>query len=210
MKVVRVNVGGRSRLSFGGDHLDTGIFKAPVAAGAFLTRTGFRGDVQVDHKDHGGPDKAACVYSADNLDAWSEETGDPFPPGTFGENLTVAGMTDGDVCVGDVYSVGAATVRVSQPRQPCHKLAKKVGDLSFADRVVEHGRTGFYFRVLNEGRIGPGANISLENRDDPTCTIDFANDVMYKRRQSSDDLDRLLSQPALSDAWRRMLSARRR
>ena len=209
MKIVSVNAAGSSRLSFGGDHLHTGIFKSPMAGPVTLTTTGIRGDVQVDRKNHGGPDKAICVYSADHYDRWSSETGMQFCPGMFGENLTVDGMREDDVQIGDRYAVGEAEVEVSQPRQPCHKLAKKVGDLRFLDRVIELGLTGFYLRVLKEGRVEATDAIALISRPEGSCSISYANGVMYNRVGGADGLNRLLSVPSLADAWRRSLSARR-
>lgn len=208
MQVVSVNVGGASRLSFDGDRLSTGIFKSPVVAPAFLTPTGFRGDVQVDRENHGGEDKAVCVYERAHLDDWADRLGLPFPAGTFGENLTVTGMQEDEVRIGDVYAIGASEVQVSQPRQPCHKLAKKIGDLEFANQVIEGGQTGFYFRVLKTGHIAPGDSIETVSRNPEACTIDFANRVFYRHLDGPSGIKRLLAEDALSDSWRQMLSAR--
>jgi MOSC domain-containing protein YiiM len=207
VNVVSVNIGGRSRLSLGGESVASGIFKSPTTQ-AYLTRTGFRGDVQVDIKNHGGVDKAVCVYSGDHFLFWKASAGQLFGPGAFGENLTVTGLVEDDVRIGDVYSVGETQLQVSQPRQPCHKLSKKVGDPAFAGEVIKTGLTGFYFRVLVEGIVGPGDVITRISSEASSCTIRFANDVMYRNREGAEDIEKLLSEPFLSDAWKGMLSLR--
>jgi MOSC domain-containing protein YiiM len=207
--VVSVNVGGRSRLSCGGESVESGIFKSAVPQ-AYLTKTGFRGDVQVDREKHGGVDKAVCVYSSDNFEFWQVNAGCSFAPGAFGENLTIAGFVEDDVRIGDVFAVGGTQLQVSQPRQPCHKLSKKIGDPGFAATVIKSGLTGFYFRVLAEGIIQPGDVIRLMSSEASSSTICYANDVMYGRLDGSEHLERLLSEPFLSDAWKHTLSARRR
>ena len=207
MNVASVNIGGRSRLSHGGESVASGIFKSPTTH-AFLTKTGFRGDVQVDRKNHGGVDKAVCVYSGDHFLFWETSAGHLFGPGAFGENLTVTGLAEDDVRIGDVYSVGETQLQVSQPRQPCHKLSKKVGDPAFAGEVIKTGLTGFYFRVLVEGTVGPGDAITRISSEASSCTIRFANDVMYRNRDGAEDIEKLLSEPFLSDAWKGMLLPR--
>jgi MOSC domain-containing protein YiiM len=209
LKVISVNIGGAGRLSFDGAHLQTGIFKSSVEGPAFLTQTGFRGDVQVDRKNHGGPDKAVCVYCADHFDEWEDVVGYRLPPGAFGENLTVTGMDEKTVRIGDVYSVGECELQVSQPRQPCQKLAKKVGDLEFSNRVIALGLTGFYFRVLKEGRVAQGDAITIESTNEDACSIAYANGVLYDRLEGASGIERLLAEPALSSSWRQVLSARR-
>ena len=134
----------------------TGIFKTPVDGPVHLSSLGFTGDGQADLTVHGGPDKAVCVYSADHYPGWRHALGlDPFTFGAFGENLTIDGLDEQQVCIGDVWSVGDALVQVSQPRQPCWKLAMKWRRRTLTDEVVVSGRTGWYFRVQHEGLVAP-------------------------------------------------------
>ncbi len=210
MKVRSVNIGFASRLSLDGDYVQTGIFKSPVKKSAFLTQSGFRGDIQVDRKNHGGPDKAVCVYCADHFEIWTQETGSALSDGAFGENLSVEGMPEWDVLIGDVYRVGRVRVQVSQPRQPCHKLSKKMGDPDFANRVIALGLTGFYFRVIDKGVVRSGDAIELESRDDHGPSIAYSNGVLYDRLDAEAGLDRVLASDALSDSWRKTLTARKR
>ncbi len=206
-EVASVNVGRSSALSYGGERIRTGIFKDTVDS-AYLTETGFRGDVQVDRDNHGGRDKAVCVYSVEHLDHWSRDLGTLVGPGAFGENLTVTESYESDVCIGDVFTIGQAEVEVSQPRQPCHKLSKKMGDLDFAARVIELGFTGYYVRVLREGVIARGDTITRIRRSPGCCTIDMANRAMYGKGSNRSALAELIDAPALSEAWRSKLGAR--
>jgi MOSC domain-containing protein YiiM len=184
----------------------SGIFKAPVADALWLTSTGFSGDGQADLEVHGGPDKAVCVYSADHYSYWRTTTGnESFTFGAFGENLSVEGLDEQHVCIGDVWSVGDAEVEISQPRQPCWKVARKWRRRTLTDEVVSSGHTGWYFRVRREGQVAPGAALSLLERRHPEWTIVAANRVMHRREGDTAALARL---DELSASWRRTLEKR--
>ena len=186
----------------------TGSFKEPVVGPIWLGRTNLAGDGQADLKNHGGPDKAVCVYSADHLPRWAAELERPqAPPGSFSENFTLAGITEEDVCIGDVFAVGEARVQVSQPRQPCWKLARRWGVEDMIALVVDSGRTGWYFRVLLEGHVAPGQELLLVDRPLPAWTVARANDVMYRRHDDPQAAE-LAYSPFLSLSWRRGLQRR--
>jgi MOSC domain-containing protein YiiM len=156
VRVLSVNIGGESTLRHEGESLQTGIFKTAVEGPAILTKTGFQGDVQVDREHHGGSVKAVCAYCADHFPIWEKQTGTTFGPGIFGENLSVTELPEDAVHIGDVFSIGEAAVQVSQPRQPCHKLSKKLKDLTFANRVIESGFTVLFPRSGRRSRLGWG------------------------------------------------------
>ena len=184
----------------------SGIFKAPVEGPLWLTSLGFTGDAQADLTVHGGPDKAACVYSGDHYPDWRRTPGlESFSFGAFGENLTVAGLDEQRVCIGDVWSLGDAEVEISQPRQPCWKLARKWRRRTLTDEVVSSGRTGWYFRVRRGGQVAPGAGLTLLERRYPEWTIAAANRVMHRREGDTAALARL---DALSASWRHTLERR--
>ncbi|MGH2369464.1 MAG: MOSC domain-containing protein, partial [Chloroflexota bacterium] len=135
----------------------SGIFKQPVAGPVRLGWTNLELDAQADLSVHGGPDKAVCVYAADHYAYWRTNLRRAdLPYGAFGENFTVAGMDETEVCIGDVFAVGQAQVQVSQPRQPCWKLARRWRVRDLAARVERMGYTGWYFRVLAEGIVAAG------------------------------------------------------
>ena len=122
-----------------------------------VTPTGIEGDGQADLVNHGGVDKAICVYPLAHYPHWQEMIGRELSPAAFGENFTVDGLTEADVCIGDTWRVGEdVLVQVSQPRQPCWKLARRWQRKTLALEVQESGKTGWYFRVLEEGTVQAG------------------------------------------------------
>jgi MOSC domain-containing protein YiiM len=156
-------------------HMDrevrTGIFKRPVEGPVMVRTLNIDGDEQGDLTVHGGVDKAVYCYASEHYPAWQEELGREWPFGTFGENLTVSGLFEDQLHVGDVLEVGDAVLQVVQPRFPCYKLGIKIGDQRFVKRFQESGRSGFYCRVLQEGNIEPGQPIKLTQRDETQPTI---------------------------------------
>lgn len=137
----------------------SGIVKSPVEHPVFLSRNGLEGDAQGDTGRHGGPEKAVHHYPFDHYREWQSEIG-PHSlldrPGAFGENVSTAGLTEADVAIGDIFRLGHALIQVSQGRQPCWKLNERFADARMARRVQEAGRTGWYYRVLEEGAVAPG------------------------------------------------------
>lgn len=187
----------------------TGIFKTPVTGPIALGALGLAGDHQADPTVHGGPDKAVCVYSADHYDAWRASLGiTPFEHGAFGENFTIAGLQEDGTSIGDIWSVGEALVQVSQPRQPCWKLARKWRVRDLTDQVVASGRTGWYFRVLRGGQVQAGDALALVERPHPQWTIAAANGVMHYREGGRAAAAALAGLPALSESWRETLAHR--
>lgn len=187
----------------------TGFFKQPVSGPVAVAQTNLAGDCQADLENHGGPDKAACVYSLDHYEAWRNELGlDIHAGGSFGENLSVANLTESDVCIGDVWKIGSALFQLSQPRQPCWKLARrwKVKDLAL--RVQQSGRTGWYFRVLSEGTIEAGQELILCERPCPEWSVARANQIMHTDQEDLDAAAALAELPLLSKSWRKTLRKR--
>jgi MOSC domain-containing protein YiiM len=139
------------------------------------------GDEQADLRVHGGPGKAVCVYSADHYPAWRQELGlASMEPGAFGENFTVSGHTESDVCIGDIYRIHEAIVVVSQPRTPCWKLARRWNVPDLPRRFLRSGRTGWYLRVAQEGHVQRDAVFELLARPYPKWTIAHVNEVTYR------------------------------
>ena len=187
----------------------TGIFKGPVDGPVHVGRTNLSGDGQADAVNHGGIDKAVCAYSGDHYEEWRRLPGlASMAPGAFGENFTLRGLAEPDVCIGDIWRAGEVILQVSQPRQPCWKLARKWGIRDFAEQVVRSGRTGWYFRVLREGWISSGAPMTLAERPSPEWTIASANGVMHGRPVDRQTSATLAALPALSASWRAALLRR--
>ena len=186
----------------------TGFYKQPQPR-AWLGYEGFRGDEQADRRYHGGPDKAVCVYPHEHYHFWQSELPDlEMPTGAFGENLTTAGLLESGVCIGDVYAVGEALVQVSQPRQPCWKLARRWQVKDLTARVERTGLTGFYFRVKRHGHVSAGDAISLLERPFPEWTIERCNRIMHHEKSAAESARALAGCPDLSASWKDSLSAR--
>ena len=186
----------------------SGIWKSPVPAGERLAlgRTNLDGDAQADLKNHGGPDKAVCCYAAEHFPAWRATLGKSeaeFPYGAFGENWTLAGMTEDAVCIGDTYTVGTARVQVSQPRMPCWKLGRRWERPGLPLEVSGSGRTGYYLRVLEPGKVGAGDTLTLTERPLPLWPVARINRAMYVDKTDADLAAELSRLPLLAEAWRR-------
>lgn len=187
----------------------TGFFKLPVIEAVWLGVTNLKGDGQADLKNHGGPEKAVNVYPFEHYPYWQQVFGTSnLPFGAFGENFTTEGLLETEVCLGDMFEIGEALVQVSQPRQPCWKLARRWRIKDLALRVQESGRTGWYFRVLREGTIQAGSHLRLVERPCPEWTVASANDVMHRRTDDIQAAQSLASCPALAVRWRETLMKR--
>ena len=187
----------------------TGFFKEPTSGLVWLRQTNLDGDGQADLENHGGPEKAVNVYPAEHYPYWTQTIGlTNLQPGGFGENFTIEGLLENDVCIGDIFEIGDSLVQVSQPRQPCWKLARRWRVKDLALRVQETGRTGWYFRVLREGHVQAGAKLVLVERHHPNWTVAAANDVMHHRRDDTQAARDLADCIYLSSRWREKLKRR--
>ncbi|MGZ9583542.1 MOSC domain-containing protein [Paenibacillus marinisediminis] len=194
--------------TYNGKPVLTGMVKDLVIVPIMLTPLGFEGDGQADQKHHGGPDKAVCVFAEEHYTYWSEEIGRPLPSSAFGENLTTSGLVESDVHIGDTFRIGEAVVQVSQPRQPCFKLAARYDHKELPIWMQNTGYTGYYLRVLEPGRVTVGDPIELLSREPSALSIQYANEVMHQKLHGAEGIERLLAVPALSSSWRASLSKR--
>lgn len=201
MIVTSLNIGLPKREIFDGKEITTGICKKPVSHAVFLNKLGFEGDGVGDLKNHGGPDKAVCVYSLDHYPYWEKTLDITLPPAAFGENLSVSELKEEDICIGDVFQLGTALVQVSQPRQPCKTLAARYGRSDFVQLVVNSGYTGFYVKVLQEGTVETGAPLILHARDSHKISVAFANHIFHHDRKNCHGIDMVLAVSALSESW---------
>ena len=172
MKLISVNVSKPKEIAARGRSVTTGIFKEPVAGRVRLGRLNLEGDGQADLRVHGGPDKAVYAYPFEHYDYWERELGrSDLAYGQFGENLTVEGMLEDVVHIGDVFKVGSALLQITQPRSPCYKLGIRMGSSGFPKRFMASGRPGFYLRVLEEGDMGAGDPIELARADPERLSV---------------------------------------
>ncbi len=160
------------------------------------------GDRQADLDVHGGRDKAVNVYPSEHYVQWIAEGAIPeFVAGSFGENFSVRGLLESELCIGDRFRVGSATVEISQPRQPCWKLAHFLQRADMVKRVIASGRTGWYFRVLETGTVRAGDPIALLERPFPRWTLAEANRLMHFEPNDTPAVVELANCPALSHSW---------
>jgi MOSC domain-containing protein YiiM len=193
-----------------GQPVISGIRKRPVAA-AWITLDLFNleGDRQADLRAHGGVDKAVFAYPVEHLVAWSEEC-DVRPalePGSFGENLTLQGVTEEQVCIGDVWAWGEALLQVAQPRWPCYKLSMATGIPEIVERFIETGRCGWYFRVLRPGRVPVRGPIAIAERHPARVSVRQAQRARLPGAPR-DLIERVVAVDALAPAWRQPLLSR--
>jgi MOSC domain-containing protein YiiM len=206
--LVSVQVGQARRLGdkTAADYFDqewrSAIFKTPLTVPVWVGATNVSGDQQANTQVHGGPDKAVNVYPSEHLAHWRAALQLEMTPGAFGENFSTTGLAESEVCIGDVYQIGGAVVQVSQPRQPCAKLARRWRLKEFAAQVIAADKTGWYLRVLHEGPVEAGQPIQLLERPHSEWTIAAANDVMYRGQKNAAAMQALAACPALSTAWR--------
>jgi len=203
MKVLSVNIGLPRDVVSKGKSVTTGIFKESVEGRVQLRTLNFDGDRQADLKVHGGIYKAVYVYPGEHYDYWRRELpGVALPWGMFGENLTVEGMLESEVDIGDQFRIGSAELVVTQPRLPCYKLAVKFGRDDIIKRFLESGRTGFYFAVKKEGEVGAGDSIEMISRDENELKVADVTRLYLDDKDDLETLQKALRVDALPDSWK--------
>lgn len=201
-EVVSLNIGKPVEVPFKGKEISTGIFKKPAQGPVFLSWCNFEGDGQADTVHHGGRDKAVCVYPHEHYGYWERELGIELEPGAFGENITLGGLSEEEVHIGDVFQLGEAIVQISQPRQPCFKLAMRYGLPDMPLKVQNTGYTGFYFRVLKEGLVQSTDKLVRTSTHPMGITVSHANRIMHVEKDALAETRRLLEVEELSDSWK--------
>jgi MOSC domain-containing protein YiiM len=207
LKILSLNIGSISTLNSRQGPVKTGYGKKSVPQ-AELGELGFVGDRQADLENHGGRDKAICVFSAHHFTAYQdflgiEEMGTP----AFGENLTVDYAAEDQVFIGDVFTCGAVSLQVSQPRQPCSKTGLYHKNNKVIKYMSETGATGFYFRVITSGLLKEG-DCFVRTKKAGNYSLELANDIMYRRQKDQGLLQRFIAYSALSQAWKDELSSK--
>lgn len=188
----------------GEEGLPSAIHKLPIGRPLAVTRLGLAGDQQADRIHHGGPDKALHHYPAEHYPAWREQF--PHRPafelGGFGENLSTLGLTEDDVCLGDIFRLGGAVIQVSQGRSPCRKLNLRFAVPDMLERVRDSGRTGWYYRVLEEGMAGPGDMLIHLDRPLPEWPVARLFRTLFADGAKWAELEELAGLPLLAVGWR--------
>ncbi len=184
--------------------VSTAIFKTPVDGRIMLRTLNLDGDRQADLTVHGGVTKAVYAYPSEHYEYWSSELPEmELPPGMFGENLTIEGLTEANVNIGDRFRLGDAEVTVTEPRMPCYKLGIKFNRTDILRRFLASGRSGFYFSVQREGEVGAGDVIELIERHPANLTVSDVVRLYAKDKDDVETLKRAIALEALPESWRK-------
>jgi len=203
MKLISLNIGLPREVDWKGEAVTTGIFKEPVKGPVMLRTLNLDGDRQADLSVHGGVSKAIYAYPQEHYTFWEKELPDMnLPYGMFGENFTTEGLFEDTINLGDRFRVGKAEIMATEPRLPCYKLGLKFGRVDILRRFLASRRTGFYFAVIQEGKVQAGDTIELLSRDENKIPIADVTRLYAFDRDNVDLLKRAVKVPALPASWR--------
>ena len=199
---------------FGPPGRTSAIDKKPIAGACRITKTGLAADHQADLRVHGGVEKALHHYPREHYASWAAElssatSGERLAvAGAFGENVTTTGLTEADICIGDICRLGMALVQVSQARQPCWKLNVRFDTADMAMRVQSSGRTGWYYRVLEEGTLTAGDGLELIERPHGDWPLSRLLDLLYRDKLNLPALQTVAGMEVLAESWRKIARQR--
>ena len=201
--LVSVNVGMPKRVPWKNSTILTGIWKMPVAGPVMVRRLNLDGDGQGDRAGHGGEQRAVMVYQMESYRFWREYLArDDLSPGDFGENFTVSGLADDEVCIGDRYRIGDAEFEVTQPRVTCFRLGIRLSEPQMPKLLVSQRRPGFYFRVIKEGQVRAGDDVVRTRRGLHELSVSAVDALLYLPDRNVGQLRKIVEVPALSAGWR--------
>ena len=189
----------------GPDGVPSGFVKQAVDGPVAVNPLGLDGDQQADLTVHGGPEKAVYGYAGGHYALWRAEQPQHAArmiEGAMGENLTIAGLDESGICVGDVHAIGTALLQVCQPRQPCFKMALRFEDKRLPKAFVKSGRAGWYYRVLRPGTIARGDAVTLQDRPHPDFAFTRLIQIIYHGRVMPEELERMAAMDGLASQWR--------
>ncbi len=214
-KVISVNVGRPRIVNWKGTQVSTGIFKSAVDHPIDLKRLNLDGDRQADLSAHGGPYKAVYAYPSEHYPYWREQLPNAdLPWGAFGENLTTEGLFEDSLHIGDQLRIGTALLMVTQPRVPCYKITIRFDRDDMIKRFIASNTSGFYFSVVEEGRLAAGNTIEIVHRDPAAVTVADINHLYYRTGRNRGTvpaealLQRAINLEALPASWRDYLRQR--
>jgi MOSC domain-containing protein YiiM len=202
-KILSVNVSLPKEVDFEGQKVTTGIFKEPVKGRIMLRTLNLDGDKQADLTVHGGVDKAVYAYSAEHYEYWRKVFPNiEMPYGMFGENFTVEDLMESGVSIGDVFQVGSSKVIATQPRMPCYKLGVRFRRMDILKKFLASGRSGIYFKVLEEGEVGAGDTIEQIIKDPNQVTISDIVRLYTSDREDIKTMQRAAEVEVLPEGWK--------
>ena len=198
MKVISTNLGTPTTFLWNGKEEQTGIFKKPVSQPLYLTTQDVSKDTVIDRVHHAGINKACYLFSADNYPYWKKLYPElDWDWGMFGENLTIEGLDESKIRVGDIYKLGTALVQVSQPREPCYKLGIRFGIQDVLRQFIDHNKPGTYVRILQEGEVKTGDTLELQEQSENTLTTQQFYELMFMREKPKELLTLFMDNPSV-------------
>ena len=202
-KILSVNISYPKEVDFEGQKVTTGIFKEPIDGRVKLRALNLDGDKQADLTVHGGPDKAVYAYPVEHYEFWRKIYPNiEMPNGMFGENFTTEDLIESEVNVGDIFEIGSAKVIATQPRMPCYKLGVKFGRMDVLKKFLASGRSGIYFKVLEEGEVGAGDPIIQIRKDTNRVGISDIVRLYATDREDIRTMRRAVKVEALPEGWK--------
>lgn len=210
-KVMSINVGRPREVSYQNKTISTAIWKTAIQNPVRLSRTSLAGDGQADLANHGGENMAVLIYSYDHYSYWEKQLNRKLEYGSFGENVTVAGLTEHDVNIGDTFEWGEAIVQVSQPRYPCYKLSIRHQAPEIPQLVLDNGFTGYYVRVLQSGMVSTESDFHILQRHPLGISVSDVSEAFINKNNTTDTIEKIraiLAVKELSAGWRKKLMSK--
>jgi MOSC domain-containing protein YiiM len=209
LKIISTNIAEPKTIVWQGEEVTTGMYKKATTNSLFLTANGVKDDSVIDTRYHGGTDKACYFYSADHYEMWKQEYPDlDWEWGMFGENMTVEGLNEADVRIGDIYELGLAIVQVTQPRQPCFKLGHRFNDAKMVQKFISKKLPGVYVKVIREGNVSAESTMHLIARNPENMTVAEVFDLIYNGKQNPEKVKAAINMPELADSCKKDLQKR--
>ena len=206
MRIISTNIAQPTTFTWNGKEVTTGIYKTPTNAPIYLGKEDVKGDVVSDRKVHGGEFKACYLFSLDHYEYWKNLYPNlEWTYGMFGENLTVKDLDEKQLFIGDIYKLGNALVQITQPREPCFKFAYKFGSNTILKQFIDHGYSGTYVRILEEGDVKTGDHFTLvESKKDSVSIYDFFK-LLYAKEKNENHINLTRNNTALPQNLRERL-----
>ena len=206
MKVIATNIGNPTTIHRNGKEEQTGIFKYPTNEALFLGKTDVLKDTVIDRKHHAGINKACYLFSADQYPYWKKMYPElDWDWGMFGENLTIKGLNEADIRIGDIFKIGNALVQVSQPREPCYKLGIRFGNQEILRQFIDHGFPGTYVRILEEGEVQRSDELILVEKSENPLSVKQFYELIFAKEKDLEIVKLAINNPSLPEYKRARL-----
>jgi len=207
-RVLSINVGKPREVAYQNKMISTAIWKASTPQPIMLTSTNLEGDGQADIVNHGGTDMAVLLYSYDHYDYWEQQLNRKLEYGAFGENITVIGLTEHDVCIGDILEWGEAIIQISQPRYPCYKLSIRHEAPTIPQLVLDTGFSGYYARVLQPGLVSTQSELNRIQQHPSGISIAAVSEAFSNKGTPTEIVRGIVAVDELSESWKKKFESR--